>query len=385
MMEKRLLNLDLRHDLSKRSKHERLKDHLVNEMATGRLKPGQTLPSQRQLVETLGLAPMTVRQAMASLENDGLIRRVQGKGTFVEEGARRKLRRGQDIFALIVPETREGFYPSLLHGFEDAARRIHHQTLICATEDDVERQGNIILQLLDKKIGGVAINPTNPEPTPAYQISQLQERGVPVVFLHRRVEGIVAPLLSLPYYDIGRTAGRALVERGHRRVAFFTMTTSTTTAAIYEDGLRAGVGPGVTIESRNIEERPAKRREESCFAALQEMFAKPDPPTGIFASFDSLAEVIYLQLPRLGLRVPQDVSLVGEGGTWRESALTRQLTSVVIDEIATGRQAVKLLHEMRNGERPIGDNMETVLQPGFYEGKTLAGPASRAPQIQSVS
>ena len=90
-------------------------------MATGRLKPGQKLPSEHHLVRTLGMARTTIRQAMASLENDGLIRRVQGKGTFVEADARRKLHHGQDIFALVVPETLGGFYPSLLHGFEAAA------------------------------------------------------------------------------------------------------------------------------------------------------------------------------------------------------------------------------------------------------------------------
>ena len=61
-------------------------------------------------------------------------------------------------------------------------------------------------------------------------------------------------------------------------------------------------------------------RRRRFWQQLQNVFAKPDPPTGIFASFDSLAETIYLLLPRLGLRVPEDVSLVGEGGTWREGA-----------------------------------------------------------------
>ena len=88
------------------------------------------------------------------------------------------------------------------------------------------------------------------------------------------------------------------------------------------------------------------------FAALQRVFARPDPPTAIVASFDSLAETIYLLLPRLGLRVPEDVSLVGEGGAWREGAITRRLTSAVIDEVATGHKAVALLHEMRSGKRP---------------------------------
>ena len=67
-MPKGLLKLDLQRRSSGRSKHERLREYLVNEMLSGRLKPGQAISSQRQLVETLGIAQMTIRQAMASLE-----------------------------------------------------------------------------------------------------------------------------------------------------------------------------------------------------------------------------------------------------------------------------------------------------------------------------
>ena len=221
-MEKRLLTLDLRHSEPGRSKHERLKEHFVKEMTAGRLKPGQALPSQRRLVEAFGVAPLTVYHAMVALENDGLIRRVQGKGNFVEADARRKLRRGLDIFALVVPETRAALYPSLIYGFETAAGKIHHQTIIRSTDDDLDQQASIILQLVDRNVGGVAINPTDPQPTPAYQVHQLQEHGIPVVFLHRRVEDVAAPLLAIPFYEVGRLAGKVLAQQGHRRVAYLT-------------------------------------------------------------------------------------------------------------------------------------------------------------------
>jgi len=375
-MTEALLRLDLHDERSGQFKHERLKAHLVGEMVAGRLKPGQALPSENEFAEKLGITRVTIRQAMASLENDGLIRRVRGKGNFVEADARRKLKRGQDIFALVVPETRVGFYPSLLHGFEVAAGEIHHQAIICSTENNVERQANIVLQLLDKEVGGIAINPTVEPLTPAFQIRQIQKRGIPVVFCHRRVEGVEAPLLALPFHEAGRLAGKALVEHGHRRVAFFTANRSVWTAR-YEAGLQEALKAGgceVPAESVYVGESNVPQ-EEAVFAALQRTFAKPDRPTAIFASFDYLAEMIYLLLPRLGLRVPDDVSLLGFGGTWREGVITRRLTSVVVDEVATGQKAVSLLHEMRRGDRPIHDNEEFVLHLEIYKGETLAVPA----------
>jgi GntR family transcriptional regulator, arabinose operon transcriptional repressor len=378
-MAERTLAIDLRDDQSGQSKHERLKDHIVNEIFAGRLKPGQAVPSVRRLVETLGVARMTVCQAMASLAQDGIIRRVQGKGTFVEADVRRKLRRGQDIFALVVPETRGGFYPSLLHGFETAAANIQHQTLICSTDDNVDRQASVVLQLLDKGVGGVALNPTGLQPTPAYQVRELQNRGIPVVFCHSRVEGVAAPLVAIPYHDVGRLAGKVLVERGHRRVAFFTIN-PIPTVRMYEEGLREAlqaVADAAAVQPVFLGESTGKLQEEAVWASLQKVFAGPERPTAIFASFDSLAEMVYLLLLRMGLRVPEDVSLLGFGGAWREGAITKRLTSVVVNEVATGEKAVSLLHEMREGDRPIDDNSEFVIELNISDGETLAPPSDR--------
>lgn len=382
MLEK-LLRLDLKKDRSGQPKYERLKEHLIGEMLAGRLKTGQALPSEPQLARAWGVAKMTVRQAMDSLEGDGLIRRVQGKGTFVESNTRQKLKRGQDIFALVVPATRGGFFPSLLQGSEAAASDIHHQMLVCNTDDNVDRQASIILQLLDKEVGGVAIMPTSQTPTPEFHIRQLQKQGIPVVFCHRRVEGISAPLLATPYVEVGRLAGKTLLEHGHRHIAYIA-TERTKVAQAYETGLHEALraeGCESLPEMVCVGDSTATNEEEAIMAILHQMFGKPDRPTAIFASFDTLAEMIYLLLPRLGLRVPEDVSLIGFGGAWREGAIAKRLTSVVLDEIATGAQAVSLLHEMRSGKRAIEDNTETVLKLGLYEGETLAAPANTSARV----
>ena len=69
--------------------------------------------------------------------------------------------------------------------------------------------------------------------------------------------------------------------------------------------------------------------------------------------------------------MPEDISLVGFGGTWRNSPILQRLTSVAIDEIATGHQAVELLEQMRNGKRPLDDNEEIVLPLSPTAGESL--------------
>ena len=115
-------------------------------------------------------------------------------------------------------------------------------------------------------------------------------------------------------------------------------------------------------------------QEKQILDILQQIIRLPDRPTAIMATFDSLAELIYVVLEGMGLRVPEDISLVSFGGTWREGAIMGRLTAVTMDETTTARRAVELLEEMRLGKRLLDDDERIVLQLGLNEGRTL-GPA----------
>ncbi|NOY40740.1 MAG: GntR family transcriptional regulator [Planctomycetes bacterium] len=376
------IGLDLANDTDGRSKYKMLRDHLVAQMEEGRLAPGQALPTEQTLAESIGVSRSTVRQALGMLEREGLVRREQGRGTFVHDEAPRRLHKKSDLFALVVPETRTGFYPSLLHNYELAVRKHNCQAVFCSTNNSIDRQGSVILQLIDQKVAGVAINPTTGSPAPAYQIRQLQEHHIPVVFCHRGVEGVQAPLLALPYEKIGHLAGKKIAEAGHRRIAYFSSYESPSCVR-YLEGLRAGLELSEPNANRYLEtwhgqsEAPDSQSTElDLLQALEAMMSRPDRPTAIFATFDSLAEMIYLHLNSLGIRVPEDVSLVGVGGVWREGAIIRRLTSLVVDEAETARRAVELLVEIRDGQRFANDNEQIEIPMGISDGETL-GPAPR--------
>ena len=188
-----LERLDLHHLEQNQLKYKRLKSYLVAEVTSGRLKPGDALPSEQQLTETLKVARNTVRQAVGELARDGFVHRVPGKGTFVGEKiddqddrginldvqTDNRSRQKLDVFAMVTPETENAFYPSLLGGFENATSNMHHQTLIGNSRNDLDVQARIVLQLLDKQVAGIAMVPVASQPTPSYQIRQLQQRGIP--------------------------------------------------------------------------------------------------------------------------------------------------------------------------------------------------------------
>jgi len=92
--------------------------------------------------------------------------------------------------------------------------------------------------------------------------------------------------------------------------------------------------------------------------------------------------MVYLVLNQIGVKVPQEISLVSFGGTWREGALTRRLTAVTVDEEELGRHAAKLLDEMRRHEKPLNDSTEIIMPLSWASGETL-GPVPVKQKVRS--
>jgi DNA-binding LacI/PurR family transcriptional regulator len=360
-------------------KYERLRDQFVDELATGRMRPGDVFPPEPVIAEQLKVARSTVRQALADLERNGLIRRVRGRGTFVHEEARARLRSGLDVFALVVPETRSGYYPSLLASFEEAAVGTHNQVIVVSTRDDAFRQADSLLQLIDKRVAGIAVVPAASPPTPPYHIRQVQSQHIPVVLCHRGVAGVRAPVLTFNGRDVGGRAAQAMLRRGHRRIAYVSAARSEL-ALSYEAGLRSALeAAGAALPAERVVYVEEPFREDFAFrmeTAVDRLLRLPDRPTALFASFDSIAEMIYLQLLRGELSVPRDVSLVSFGGKSRFGPMQQRLTSVTVDEEKIGRLAVELLNEMRAGRLPIESDDRIEIELGLSEGETLGDAPS---------
>src|SRR6185295_17964773 len=169
-------------------KHERLRDFLLAEFRTGKLLPGDSLPTELDLSRRLGISRNTIRQAFSQLENSGWIKRVRGKGTFVSKESPQSEANRLRAFALVLPELRGGYYPSLIRTFEQSAADRNYQVITCNSSNDIYKQGDIILQLIDKQVAGVALVPATTPSAPPHHVIQLQKHNIPVVFCHRRIE-----------------------------------------------------------------------------------------------------------------------------------------------------------------------------------------------------
>lgn len=374
---------DLSVPRNRKNPRHALRTYLVNELAKGTLKPGEALLPERRLAEILETSRTTVRQTLGELENEGLIVRIQGKGTFITEHATVGTANRTDAFAIVVLDVVSGYYRSLLSGFEQACSAVGRHAVVCDSGNSVDRQGNHMMRLLAHRVSGVVLNATASVATPSYQVQLLQDAGIPVVLLHRAVPEVAAPLLEMPAAETGRQAARLLLEAGHRQVAFFDSyraDLSLTTESSFRDALTEAGFPlhqdYVVYGKQEMWDNATslEQYEQVVAQRLRQLLSRRDRLTAIFANGDTIAEHIYLATQRLGIRVPDELSLLCFGGGHREGAILRRLAAITIDEIGAGEKAVELLQEMRTGKRQIRNSEAFQLSLTVCPGETLGPP-----------
>lgn len=365
-------------------KGEQLRVHLLSQIAVGSLNPGDTLVPERDLAKVMQMSRSAVRQTLDNMEREGIIHRVQGKGTFIAERSAPNVANSSESLAIVVLDVATGYYLSLLSGFEGACTKAGHPAIVCNSGNSVDRQGNHLMRLLAHRVSGVVLNASSIDITPPYQVELLQEAGIPVVLLHRSIPGVSAPLLDLPMEDMGEKAARMLIEAGHKHVAFFDSYRDDNCERSEASFRRTLNDAGLELPESNVvlgqrsmwpNAVTFDQYDRLLAELLPRLLSQPNRPTAIYTGFDGIAEHIYLVAERLGIRVPEDLSILCFSGAHREGTILKRLSAITIDEMGAGKKAVELLQEMRAGKRAINDPVQIRLPLSVVIGETLRAPA----------
>lgn len=368
---------------SKPENVSQLTEQLRMAVRTGVLAPGDQLPTIRDLSREIGLTTNVVSRAFANLQAEGLFVSRKRAGTFVRsdigQGGVFEDRERVRIFALIGPELTSSYYPLLQRGFSAASELRGYQIISSNTDNDVHQQADTILHLIDKSISGVALVPATVGPSPTHHIRQLQRAYIPVVLLHRGVEGVSAPLLRIPFEQMGQLAAQRLIEAGHRRFAFASSHRNGGCAS-YEKGFRFALHEaGVELDADYVFYHQLTLSDQDCFARFEAEFERwfearmtgPDRATALFTSFETIGEIAYLSAMRRGADTLRELALVTVGGPQRTGTIARRLACVTLDEHKAGQRAAELLDSMSQQKSSILDTESYPIDFGFDHAETL--------------
>ena len=145
----------------KKPKYTKVIEWVRNGLSSGELKLGDRLKTENELSRMFGISRQTVRRAIGELENEHLLTRIQGSGTYVGVNAHMPRRESTMNIAVISTYVDSYIFPKTLRGFEKIFSRRGYTTQIAFTNNSVYRESVILKNLLQKdNIDGLIVEPS---------------------------------------------------------------------------------------------------------------------------------------------------------------------------------------------------------------------------------
>lgn len=322
-------------------------------------------PRIKDIARQLGVSPATVSRA---LSGTGLV--AEPTLSRVREAARalnyrpnvpaRNLRTQRTMAVLmVVRDIGNPFYLEVVKGVEAAARDAGYSVLMGNTENEPEREASYFDMLRDGQADGMILMTGQ---LPARLANAPDLPRLPVVVALEIIEGSGLPHVQIDNAAAARMAVEHLIALGHSRIAHIAGPLPEVMAQRRLEGFRTAMHAARLPIPAEYEQR-GDYLLRTGQALCRTLFSLPQPPTAIFAANDEMAFGAINELRRMGLRVPQDVSVVGFDDLFLSEAFYPPLTTVSQPRMEIGRQAMRLLLDRIAGEAaPAGPvEMETVL------------------------
>lgn len=252
----------------------------------------------------------------------------------------RSLRRKETRnIALVVPDIAHPFVAEVAKGVEDESFRAGYSTILCESKGDEERECACIHLLMTKQVDGIVFLASGESPG---HIRALVEQRMPVVVCGRDLPDVAVDTVITDNAGSGYQATEYLIRLGHRRVGCIVGPPGLGISEGREDGYRRA------LEERGIpwEAVLTARGDFRCrggYDAMRELLALDDRPTAVFACNDLMAMGAICAASKRGLRVPQDLAIIGCDDIALASFTSPSLTTVAHPKREMGRVAVDML------------------------------------------
>jgi DNA-binding LacI/PurR family transcriptional regulator len=331
----------------------------------------------KDVAERAGCSIATVSRVLngsgpASQEKrDQVMRAAEELGfRFNELGRSLQSRRSRTI-GIIVPALTNPVFAEAIEGIQAAADEAGYQVLLNCANYEQDRELDCLSTLLAKQVDGLILTVSDPEDCPTLRL--IEKSHTPYCLIFNQTGSGRHAEVGVDNVAAARRVGEALMDAGHRTVAFVAVRFSTSDRSRQRyAGLCAALAAAGAPEPRLLEVDYEPRNLENALAAL---FAGEPQTTALFASNDMLALACMRALRAIGRSVPGDVSVIGFDGISIGDLVHPRLATITTPGREMGAHAARIIVDaLKENRKPPP---ETVALPfAFRSGESLAPPGN---------
>ncbi|KNF09745.1 ribose operon repressor [Gottschalkia purinilytica] len=248
---------------------------------------------------------------------------------------------------LIIPDIINPFFPDLARGVEDIASKEGYSVILCNTDDDPDKEKKYISLLNEKRVDGIIF--TGASTHSHEHILELIKSGVPVILMDRRIDYENTFGVFIENFKGGYDATNYLISLGHKKIGCITGPLNTKESEERFNGYKKALKEaGIDFNEDLVIESNYKITGGA--DAATELLEKQNV-TAIFAFNDMMAYGVYKAAKLLGLKIPDDISVIGFDDVQISQILEPELTTVKQPIYDMGAESAKMLITRIKGKK----------------------------------
>ncbi|HLZ17389.1 MAG TPA: LacI family DNA-binding transcriptional regulator [Cyclobacteriaceae bacterium] len=320
----------------------------------------------------LGISPSTVSRALKdhpdiSAETKKAVNQLAEKLNYQPNTVALNLRQKKtNTIGVIIPEIVHFFFSTVISGIEDIAYQAGYNVILAQSNESYQREVTDMKALFNSRVDGMLLSLSR-ETTNFDHIESIISKGVPIVFYDRMYNSPTSSKVIVDDYAGAKEAVLHMIDEGCKRIAILmdspNLKISTDRLKGYEDAQKER---NISLDKELILACPSGGFEEGKGAMLKAL-ASPIPPDAIFATNDPMAMGAMMAIKEKGLKIPQDVAVVGFSNWFFGELMEPSLTSVDQPGFEMGQEAARMLIK----QIELKDKGEPVLETKILKTKLV--------------
>jgi DNA-binding LacI/PurR family transcriptional regulator len=328
----------------------------------------------KDIARELGISPSTVSRALKdhpdiSPKTRKAVKELAGKLKYEPNAIALSLRNSSsNTIGVIIPEIVHYFFSSVISGIEEIAYHAGYTVIICQSNEDYEKERNIIHTLMSKRVDGILVS-VSKTTTNFDHFLELQKSMIPLVFYDRVLNLPNSDRVIVDDYAGAYKAVSHLVRVGCKRIAHLATSQELMIGRNRKNGyIQALKDNNLEVDEEIILRCDTDKHARKCIPYLLSLQKKVD---GIFAVNDLTAMSAMSIIKRSGYRIPDDIAIVGFSNSVYSSMTDPPLTTVEQQGYEVGRKAVSLLFDRIRTEEPLNSRVEQIKTDLIVRGSSL--------------